>query len=289
MRVLLTGAGGFLGRYVDRTLRARGFRVWSTAAEPARRIHLNLTDPGDVATLVAAVQPDAIVHTAAISDVASCEADAAATERINVEAVAELAAAADSEGAWLVFFSTDQVHDGEHAPYADDAAPAPLHAYGRSKAAAEGAVREVGDRCTVLRVALAYGDSPTGRRSATEMVLEAARTGNPAGLFTDELRSPIYAADLAEAVARILERETAGTFNLGGPEALSRHAFGERVCAAYGLDPATIRPVRAADLDLAPPRPRDLRLVSDRLWRALDVEPHTIDDALAALANGADR
>lgn len=289
MRVLLTGAGGFLGGYVDRVLRARGFRVWSTAAEPARRIHLNLADPGDAATLVAAVQPDAIVHTAAISDVATCEADAGATERINVEAVAELAAAADSGGAWFVFFSTDQVHDGEHAPYGDDADPAPLHAYGHSKAAAEGAVREVGDRCTILRIALAYGNSPSGRRSASEMVLQASRRGGPVGLFTDEVRTPIWAADIAEAVARVLERETAGTFNLGGTDALTRHRFGELVCDAYALDPATIRAVRAADLDLSPPRPRDLRLDSSRLWRALDFQPRATADALTALATGADR
>lgn len=288
-RILLTGAGGFLGSHVLNALgRDERSEVFSTRSDETHRLTLDLVTPGAADALVREVQPAAIVHAAAIPDITQCEREPELADRVNTEAVREMAAAARKIGARFVFFSTDQVHDGEHAPYADTAEPAPLHAYGRTKAMAEEAVRAGPDH-VILRVALCYGVSPDGARSASEMVLTALAAGRPLGLFADETRTPAPARYVGEAVAALVESDFAGTLNLGGLEHVSRHAFGLAVCRAFGREPDGIREVCSADLELSVPRPRNLSLDTVQAHELVGHAPASLAEELARLAREATR
>lgn len=280
----MTGAGGFVGAAVRKTLEARpDLEVYSTRSPPPRRIALDLETPGAAAALVHAVQPQGILHAAARSSIAGCEKDPGAARRINAGATLEMAEAAGKAGARFVFLSTDQVFDGESAPYTEASPVQPLHAYGRSKAEAEAGLLALGG-AAILRLALVFGDSPSGVRSASEMVTTAARSGKTVNLFTDEIRTPVSVDSVVQAAVALLDGDFAGLLNLGGRDRLSRHALGLRVCTAYGLDPGFIRAVRAGDLDLHPPRPRDLTLVSDRAYGVLGFSPDSVEEALEKLA-----
>ncbi len=283
-RVLVTGAGGFVGAAVQKALEARrDFEVFSTRSAPPRRIALDLETPGEAAALVRAIQPQGILHAAARSTIAGCEKDPDAALRINAEATLEMAEAAGKAGVRFVFLSTDQVFDGECAPYTEASPVRPLHAYGRSKAEAEAGLLALGN-AAILRLALVFGDSPSGVRSASEMVTTAARSGKTVNLFTDEIRTPVSVDFVARAAVALLEGDFTGLLNLGGKDRLSRQDLGFCVCEAYGLDLGFIRAVRAKDLDLRPPRPRDLTLVSDRAYEVLGFKPDSVQAELEKLA-----
>jgi len=283
-RVLLTGAGGFVGSALQKKLGAHSdFEVYSTRSAPPRRITLDLETPGSAAALVQEVKPHFILHPAAWTSIAVCEKDPARARRINTEAPLEMAEAAARIHARFLFFSTDQVFDGEAAPYTEASPVHPLHAYGRTKAEAEAGLLAM-EGCAILRLALVYGNSPTGTRSASEMVTGAARQGKTLTLFTDEVRTPIPVDFVARAALALCKADFTGVLNLGGRDRLSRHAFGLLVCKAYGLNPAFIRPGKAADLTLTPPRPRDLTLTSDRLSEVLGISPSTVEKELASLS-----
>jgi dTDP-4-dehydrorhamnose reductase len=284
VKILLTGAGGFIGSHLRRKLESLGgFEIFSSRSAPPRRIALDLESPGSVAELVRGLRPACVLHAAGWSTIADCERDPAAARRINTDATLEMAEAAARLGTRFVFFSTDQVFDGEEAPYADAAPTRPLHVYGQTKADAESGLVQLRD-AIILRPSLVYGDSPAGNRSPDEVVVAAARRREPLRLFTDEVRSPVSAGFVADAIVALLRLDFAGALNLGGRDRVTRYELGLRVCEAYGLDPGFIEAVKAADLGLDPPRPRDLTLISEPTYALLGVSPPGLEDELVALA-----
>ncbi|MCE7939605.1 MAG: aminotransferase class I/II-fold pyridoxal phosphate-dependent enzyme [Chloroflexi bacterium CFX6] len=127
------------------------------------------------------------------------------------------------------------VFDGRLAPYADGATPSPVNAYGRAKAAAEAAVAAAHPGAAIVRTSLIYGLAEIDRSTAGF----AARLahGGRLTLWTDVIRQPVEAGHLADAlVALALDLPAvAGTVNVAGTQAISRHAFGRRMLAFWGV------------------------------------------------------
>lgn len=258
--VLLTGASGFLGRYLLDELRRRGVAVLTAgradapADAPGGRptgvdAILDLERPESVRAALSAARADVVLNCAAMASLAACEREPARARAVNVEAVATLAASAPR----LVQVSTDLVFDGERAPYAPNAAPHPRSVYGGTKAEADGIV--VAARGLVVRLPLLFGRSVDGRRGATDMI----RSAGPGGLvlFTDEYRTPLHAADAARGLIDLaLDPAAAGIAHLAGPERVSRYELGVRFAGAAGLPLLALRPAPGND----PLRPRDVSL-----------------------------
>ncbi len=139
-KLLLTGATGFLGRYIRELALAEGSEVISVSRSgdgtPGGITH-DLQAPECAAALLTEVRPDRVLHAGAIASLAGCQADPAIAHRVNVESTASLAEAAARQGIPFLFTSTDQVFAGNEAPYRPDAPPAPLSLYGETKAAAD--------------------------------------------------------------------------------------------------------------------------------------------------------
>jgi dTDP-4-dehydrorhamnose reductase len=258
VRVLVTGGAGLLGSaLIDAA--PDGVEVHATQRHTpvvgAATVHeIDLADPDDPVGLLAAVRPDVVVHTAyGKEDLA----------RDVVAATRSVAAACAIQGTALVHLSSDVVFDGEHAPYAEDAALMPIHAYGRAKAEGEGDVVTAVPDAAVVRTSLVLRAEPLDVTSG--WIVGALRAGEALALFTDEIRCPIRVDDLAAMlwdVVALPRHERSGPWHLVGPDALSRHALGVLLAEAHGLDPS---PITAAQSHEQPaPRPRDLRLTSSR-------------------------
>jgi dTDP-4-dehydrorhamnose reductase len=257
MRILLTGASGFLGRHLADELRGRGLPL-VTAGRSHCDVRLDLGDPDSIGPALRGTHADLVIHAAALASLAACEADPARADAVNHRASRRLAEWARGG---IVLVSTDLVFDGSAPPYASQAPPTPLGAYARSKARGEEAVRAAGGR--VVRVPLLFGPSFDGRRGATDMIRSA---GGALALFTNEHRTPLHVADAARG---LVDLALAGpvTLHLAGPERVSRFELGRRFLAASGLAGIQLEPVECTD----PLRPRDVSLVSD--WdcgRSLD-------------------
>ena len=273
MHILLTGASGQLGAYLLRELAAAGMEV--TAWSGARRGELfgvslqpvDLADGDAVAVAFRQARPEAILHAAAVASVAECHRDPERARRVNVGGTAALAELAAAAGARLVLVSTDLVFDGERAPYREADLPAPLSAYGRSKADAEAAALAA-PRAAVARVSLLFGRALTGRPSFFDQQADALRGGRPVTLFIDEWRTPLHLATAARALVTLARADFSGVLHVGGPERLSRLEMGQRLARFLGADPGVIVPALRADAPAPEPRPRDVSLGSS-LWRRL--------------------
>jgi dTDP-4-dehydrorhamnose reductase len=276
-RLLVTGASGYLGAYLVSA--ARGWEVRGTYySQPARASRapmsqIDLRDPAAVRQLLATVQPAAVIHTA-------CSNRDDDNISAIVPAAHNLAASCREVGARLVHVSTDLVFDGEHAPYSDDAPPAPITAYGRAKAEAEAAVASQYPAAVIARSSLIWALDPLDRQ--TGWLVDGLRRGTAITLFTDEIRCPVHLPDLSAALLELATLpQLAGPLNLGGRQPLNRWAFGLRLLCALGLDRgANIQPGTVASSGLV--RARNLTLESRRADQQLATRLRSVDDVLPA-------
>jgi dTDP-4-dehydrorhamnose reductase len=212
--VAVTGAGGRLGRALVIALGGAGYRVveWS-------RPNFDLDRTGATRSLLAQDSPALVIHAAAWTDVDGCARDPALAQRRNADATRELAAACFAADSRLVLISTNEVFDGQRsdgAGYSEEDSPRPINPYGASKLAGEQAAAEEASRAgrshdlVVIRTAWLFG--PPGNDFPAKIVAAADRlpAGEPLKVVEDEIGSPTYSVDLAEAIVALLGAEPEG-------------------------------------------------------------------------------
>lgn len=199
MNVLVTGANGQLGNEMR--------RIAASGTTPHRYIftdvaELDITDPAAIEAMMTAEQVNAIVNCAAYTNVDKAEDDEAVADLINNKAVANLAAAAKAHDALLVHVSTDYVFGGDgNLPRKEDDAVNPLGVYGVTKLAGEQSIAAAGCRSVILRTAWLY--SVHGKNFVKTMLSLMASRPELKVVF-DQVGTPTYAGDLADAIAVIL-------------------------------------------------------------------------------------
>jgi dTDP-4-dehydrorhamnose reductase len=249
-RLLVTGGSGYLGGEVVRRAAGAGWEAVGTCHRTPGPVRLDVRDRDAVAWLVADLRPDCVIHTAYLQD----GPDAWAT---NVTGSQNIALAAAAAGARLVHVSTDLVFDGRAGrPYREDDTAEPVIEYGRSKAAAERAVAAADPGAVVVRTSLIYGGEALSGHE--RRILDVADGRFYLAFFTDELRCPVRAGDLAQALLALARLPVAGPLHVAGVDGVSRHEFACLVAAANGLPSDTLRTGLSAEI--APERPRDCRL-----------------------------
>ena len=278
-RLLVTGASGYLGRAVMAAAPAWGWEAHGAffshptpaALGPARAV--DLTRPIELACLLDAVQPSAVIHTA-------CSNRDDANLRAIEPAARHLAQACRERGLRLVHVSTDLVFDGEHAPYGDESPASPCMPYGQAKAQAEAVVAAECPAAAIVRPSLIWALDPLDRQ--TGWLVDGARQGAGVTLYTDEVRCPVHLPDLAAALLELAERpDLGGAFNAGGAQPLNRWEFGLRLLEALEIPRGpTVVPGLVASSGLV--RARDLTLLSQRACRELRTRLRGVDAVLAA-------
>ncbi len=230
-RVLITGAGGQLGR----ALQAEFADADVTALT---RADWDVTNP---APLLEA--PDLVLHTAAWTDVDAAEDDPQAAAAVNVGGTRH----AEELGAPLVSYSTDYVFDGRKSePYVESDAPNPLSAYGRTKLHGEAAA---GERAWIVRSSGLFGR--TGNNFVRTMLRFGAER-EEVSVVDDQRSAPTYVAHLARATRELLGRPP-GIWHLAAAGDCTWAEFAEAIFEDAGLE---CRVRRIASSDLARPAPR---------------------------------
>lgn len=253
MRVLITGAGGQVGRELAVTFADHVV----VAADHAT---LDVTDRAQVLGAVTGFQPEVIVHAAAWTAVDACEADPERAFSANALATRHVSEAARRVSAHLVTYSTDYVFDGTApSPYLEWDRPNPQSVYGRSKLAGERELRDAPDT-TILRISWVCG------RHGSNMVKTILRLASehPTLRFVDDQRGhPTFADDLAGMTRRLATERRPGLFHVTNQGAVSWFEFARAVLESSGSDPTRVEPISTADLDPPRPAPRPANSVLD--------------------------
>lgn len=235
-RVLLTGAGGFVGA---RILQQLGGRLTLIPVQPGV---LRSAGQQQVERLVAQIQPDVILHTAAVSDTGYSEAHPEESYRANVLLPVWLAQAARTAGAGLVCFSSDQVYAGlaGEGPFAEDTPLHPANVYGRHKWEAEQRVLDIWPRSVHLRATWMYDLPGYGlpvRGNLPLTLLRAALLGEEVVFSPRERRSVTYVRQVVENLLLALELP-GGVYNFGSENELDMYETARRFCETLHIAPA---------------------------------------------------
>jgi dTDP-4-dehydrorhamnose reductase len=262
-RILVTGGSGQLGSELIPRLSKLG-----TVIGPGRQ-ELDLTSDAAVERIIAC-RPTHVVHAAAATDVERCELEPAWAHAVNADGTRRVAEACKALGAWLLYVSTDYVFDGSKStPYAEADPPAPLNVYGRSKLAGEAQVQAMGTPWAIVRTAWVYGHVG---RSFVATILQRLHARAPLSVVTDQVGSPTYAPDLADAIMQLVECDSTGILHLTNSGSCSWFALAQAIAREVGVNPARIAPITAEKLGLQARRPAN-SVLANTAWKALGLPP----------------
>jgi dTDP-4-dehydrorhamnose reductase len=253
VRILLTGAGGQLGRDLQETLNGHDLRAFDHAG-------LDIADRDAVLREVDRVRPEWVINAAAFNDVDGAETRTEVAFAVNGAGPGHLAEAAAVVGASIVHISTDYVFDGtKGTAYTEYDAPNPLSVYARSKYEGERRVLESGVSACVLRTAWLYGRHG---KNFVKAILAAAARGGPLKVVADQVGSPTATADLAQAIAQLLPTPARGLFHVANAGACSRFEFAQAIVQGS----VEVLPITTAEAARPARRPANSSLTSVR-WQ----------------------
>lgn len=249
-RWLVTGAGGMLGRDLVATLGAQGATVI-----PVTRRELDITDRPAVLSALRDARPDVVVNCAAWTAVDLAESREAEALAVNGAGAAHLAAGCALVGARMIQLSTDYVFDGtERVPYREDAPPAPVSAYGRTKLAGDRSVQaQLPGSSYIVRTAWLYGVHG-GNFVATMIRLE--REQPTVTVVDDQHGQPTSTLAVAERIAAMIAADApAGIYHATCSGQTTWWGLAREVFRQIGADPDRVKAMPSTELTRPAPRP----------------------------------
>ncbi len=292
--ILITGANGLLGQKlvelltnetsVDLVASARGEnRLPST--QGYRYVSLDITQADEVNAVFDAYKPHVVIHTAAMTNVDTCETDQAGCELLNVTAVSYLISACQKHDTFLIHLSTDFIFDGEDGPYTEEAIPNPISIYGESKLRAEKLIEASSIRWAIARTVLVFGIvSDMSRTNIILWVKKSLEEGKQINVVTDQFRTPTLAEDLAIGCWLIAEKEAQGIFNISGADFLTPYEMAIKTANFYALPTDLIKQADSSTFSQPAKRPPRTGFILDKAKRVLGYQPRSFDEGIALMA-----
>lgn len=277
MRILVTGASGQLGWELSRSLKILGEIL------AIDRQDCDLAQLGDVARIIQENRPEVIVNAAAYTAVDKAESEEGLATLVNATSVGIMAETARKMGALLIHYSTDYVFDGtKDSPYTERDPPNPVNAYGRSKLAGEHAIVRAGSDYLIVRTCWVFA---ARGQNFLLTILRLARERGVLSIVADQIGAPTWARHIAQATATIvqaacLERNKTAfnseILHLAASGTTSWFQFAEAIvdqAVLRGLltNRPTINPISSAEYPLPAARPKNSRLVGQRLHKRFGI------------------
>jgi S-adenosylmethionine synthetase len=267
MKILVTGATGYLGRAIADHLGEQSSVIrWGHAQAGDEAMRVDLRDDAALRMALHAAAPDVVVHCAAYRDPDFCEEHPEETRRVNVRPVQTMAETLPAQTRFI-FISSDYVFDGENPPYREEDERCPVNVYGRSKQEAEDALAGR-DHTIILRIPLLVGAGPSF--AASGLIAKIARAimeNQRMELDAVSLRFPTSIRDVARAVDHLWKLHAEGVFHYSSEEGRSQYDWALLVAQCMGADPRMLTPVDAPPARKAV-RPRNSQLNIERIKRS---------------------
>lgn len=260
MNVLVTGANGQLGnemRIVSKESTDHYIFTDVSQVEGAETVYLDITDLESVRKMVADFQVQVIVNCAAWTNVDACETDeklAALAEKLNADAPENLAIAMKEVDGWLIQISTDYVFGKEpyNTPCKENQQGTPTGVYGTTKLHGEQKIKAVGGNYVIIRTAWLY--SEFGKNFCKTM-LNLTATKPQLKVVFDQVGTPTYALDLANAIQTILAKPVTGTYHFSNEGVCSWYDFTKMIQEYSGQTACDVQPCHSSEFPSPVKRP----------------------------------
>ena len=293
MKILITGSNGLLGQKIVRQLKKNNKFFLATSLGENRNPDcpnsfyrsLDISNQDQVNKVIMDYHPDAVIHTAAITNVDYCETNPDLCHEVNVTATAYLFEAAQQVGAHFSALSTDFVFDGKKGNYKESDQPNPLSVYANSKVDAERIlINSAYKNWSIIRTIIVFVEGNNLSRSNIVLwAKEALSSGKELNIIDDQFRAPTWADDLAWACIKIAELHKTGVYHISGPETCSIYELVLRAAKSCGLDTKSLNKTTSESLNQAAKRPPKTGFDLSKAYVEIDYRPMSFEDSLKLL------
>ncbi len=289
MNVLITGASGLLGQYLNAEL-SPAFKIlclYNTKKGNIvdfPNINADIRNEVVIRGVFNDFRPDTVVHTAAIADNADAKLlPPAVVYNTNVRGTEIIARLCDEYGAKLIYTSTDLVYAGYRGSMLkEDAKLVPLSLYAESKLMGEIKIKNTFDNYIILRTALLFGLSLNHTTHHFSEMYERMKKGVPSRLFFDQYKTPLALKEAARIIRQLINTPVNGEIiNFGGKERLSRVDMAEVLCEHGGFDKGLIEPVSITSIP-GLPQVADVSMDTGKL-DALGIQRQSYEASIAEI------
>lgn len=258
MKILVTGASGYLGEIICTIFPTHGFTV--------KGIDINDVDVRDqnkVYKIIKTFCPQIIIHLAALTDIDECEKKSEIAFQVNVKGTCNIVNAAKRVGAKVIYLSSDYVFDGYRGNYTETDIANPINVYGKTKSISEQIIKREINRHLIIRSSSFYGHSPSLRGFASEVIYSLYRN-KKIYLAIDQIANPTDIKDLANAMIVLIKKNVLGICHVIGSQQISRYEFAMMIAKLFGFDPTLIISSTLRELSLKY-RPANISLRYNKL------------------------
>lgn len=268
--VLIVGGRGMLGFELTKVFTDQNPVVWDKA-------EIDISQENSVHKMLTKLNPRLVINAAAYTDVDGCESNSGLAMRVNGDAVGYLAEACSEIDAIIVHISTDYVFRGDQADgYAEDDKPDPINAYGESKVRGEHLLTEGTRNYYLVRSAWLYGRNG---RNFIDTMLNLAKEKRVIKVVDDQIGSPTYAADLASALRKLVDRQAPfGSYHLVNSGQTSWYGLAKEIFKLTKID-APLQAVASSEFPRAARRPA-FSILKNTKTEALRSWPDALADYL---------
>ncbi|MGB9937109.1 MAG: dTDP-4-dehydrorhamnose reductase [Methanobacterium sp.] len=247
MKVLIIGSEGMLGHDLVDVLSAEN-EISTTTIDT-----LDITDIDKTIQTIKDVNPDVVVHAAAFTDVNGSESKKDLAYKVNAIGTRNVAVACREADSALVYICTDYVFDGtKGSTYYEYDKPNPLSVYGKTKHLGEIYIRDILNKFYIVRTAWLYGFH--GPNFVTTM-LNLAKTNDTISVVDDQIGSPTYTVDLAEAIAKLIKKPAYGIYHITNSDHCSWYEYAKEIFKIAGVK-VEVKPVSTEEFPTPAPRPK---------------------------------
>lgn len=292
-KILITGANGLLGRKLVSLLsQQKDLSLVATAKGvcrfflPSKIVYrsLDITNADVCKNLINEFQPDALIHTAAMTQVDVCEDEREACDIINIKGVSNLIKAIGNRNTHFVHLSTDFIYEGNEEEYFEDSKVNPLNYYGRSKWKSEKLFEKVSFPYSILRTVLVYGVVQDLSRTNIVLWAKAAlEKGEKINVVDDQYRCPTLAEDLAYACLQVIQEKATGVYHVSGKDFLSILDIVFEIADYWGLDKSLINSISSVSLNQKARRPLKTNLNISKAKQEFNYQPKSFLEGLKLL------
>jgi len=280
MRILVTGKNGQLGRSIQKVVNT--VTKIDNNQSPNNfifvgREELDLNSESSISNYFGNNKFDIIINCAAFTQVDKAEQEVELANQINHLAVKQLASIASNQQARLIHISTDYVFDGEsNKPYLETDTPNPINVYGRTKLAGEKALQTVMPmNALVIRTSWLYSEYDN---NFVKSMLKLSKEQDELSVVNDQIGSPTYAADLADAILEIIKHkkfrdvgQTTQTYHYSGEGEISWYEFAKEVFKIEKIE-CEVNSITSQQYPSPAKRPRNIIMKKDKIVEVFNIK-----------------
>ena len=282
-KILIVGMG-FLGNYVLREFKNKGFNVIGTRLSINDNVmKLDITDVESVEKCVNQTNPDLIINCAANINLEFLEKNPQIGKSINAIGPRNLAKIASKNKIRLIHISTDSIFDGNNSMYTEEDIPNPINEYGKTKLLGEKYIQDSMKDYVILRTNF-FGINDKGTGLLNWIIEKLSQKEEITG-FDDVIFNPIEISNLSKIIVEISQSSFVGILHLSSNKLISKYEFIMKVADIFNFDKKLIKKGTLKDMNFIALRPKNTTLNNKKAEKIIKTKIQTINESLIRIKN----